>query len=171
MTRPETTEYAPYYEKYIALVADGDIVKTLETQIDATLEVLRSLSEEKGNHRYAPDKWSIKQLVGHLSDTERIFAYRALRIARNDKTPLPGFEQDDFVANADFDSARLAGLADEFAAVRNANIHLLRGFSSEAWLRSGIASENGLSARAAAYIIAGHELYHLDILKTRYLAA
>ncbi len=169
MTKPETTEYAPYYGKYISLVADGDIVKTLENQIDATLQVLRGLSEEKGNHCYAPGKWSVKEVIGHLIDTERIFAYRALRIARNDKTPLPGFEQDDFVANADFDSARVADLADEFAAVRKANLSLFRRLSDEAWLRSGTASENGLSARAAAYIIAGHELYHLDILKTRYL--
>ena len=169
MTKPETTEYAPYYGKYISLVADGDIVTTLENQIDATLQVLRGLGEEKGNHRYAPGKWSVKEMIGHLIDTERIFAYRALCFARNDKTPLPGFEQDDYVANADFDSARLADLADEFAAVRKANVSLFRRLSDEAWLRSGTASGNGLSARAAAHIIAGHELYHLDILKTRYL--
>jgi hypothetical protein len=169
MTKPDTTEYAPYYGKYVSLVPDGDIVATLEKQIGGTLQLLRGLSEEQGNHRYEPGKWSIKEMLGHLIDTERIFAYRALCIGRNDKTPLPGFEQDDYVANATFDAARLSDLADEFAMVRNANVRMLRGFSDEAWLRSGTASGNGLSARAAACIIAGHELYHLDILKTRYL--
>jgi|SRR5262245_18611180 len=169
MTKPETTEYAPYFARYISLVPEGDLLATLENQNEATLKLLRSLSEEKGGYRYAPGKWSIKELVGHLIDTERVFAYRALCFARDDKTPLPGMEQDDFVRGADFDSIRLADLADEFAAVRRSNLYLFRHFNREAWLRRGTASGNEMSARAAAFIIAGHELYHLDVLKTRYL--
>jgi len=169
MTKPETTEYAPYFGKYISLVPDGDLVATLENQIETTVKLLRGLGEEKGGHRYAPGKWSIKEMIGHLIDTERVFAYRALCFARNDRTPLPSFEQDGFVAGADFDSLRLTHLTDEFAAVRRANVHLFRHLKEDAWLRRGTASDNEMSTRAAAYIIAGHELYHLDILKTRYL--
>ena len=169
MTKPETTEYATYFGRYISLVPDGNIVATLEQQNKATLELLGGLSEEQGIYRYAPGKWSIKEMVGHLIDTERVFAYRALCFARNDKTPLASFEQDDFVAGADFDSLRLADLADEFAIVRQSNVYLFRHLSDEAWSRRGSASGNEMSTRAAAFIIAGHELYHLDVLKTRYL--
>src|SRR5262245_37977924 len=98
MTKPEPTEYAPYYDRYISLVPDGDIIATLKNQNEVTHKLLCSLTEEKGNHRYAPGKWSVKEMIGHLIDTERVFAYRALCFARNDKTPLPSFEQDDFVA-------------------------------------------------------------------------
>jgi hypothetical protein len=169
MTRPDSTEYAPYYDKYVSLVPDGPIVATLGSQIETTLDLLRGLSETQGDSRYAPGKWTIKELVGHVIDAERIFAYRALRIARNDKTPLPGFEQDDFVAGANFNAIPLAELADELAVVRESNLRMFRHLTDDAWLRRGTASDNEMSARAAAYIIAGHELYHLDILKTRYL--
>jgi DinB superfamily len=169
MTKAQPAEYAPYYERYVSLVAEGDLAATLERQLADTLGLLRGLNEEQGNHRYAPDKWSVKQVVGHMIDTERIFAYRALCIGRNDKTALPGFEQDDYVAGAQFDSLPLAHLVDEFAAVRQSNLRLFRGFSDEAWLRSGVASGNPLSTRAAVSIIAGHELYHVAVLKQRYL--
>lgn len=169
MTRPDSTEYAPYYGKYVSLVPDGPIVATLGNQIETTLDLLRGLSETQGDSRYAPGKWTIKELVGHVIDAERIFAYRALRIARNDKTPLPGFEQDDFVAGANFNAIPLAELTDELAAVRESNLRMFRHLTDDAWLRRGTASDNEVSARALAYIIAGHELYHLDILKTRYL--
>ncbi|HEX9000196.1 MAG TPA: DinB family protein [Blastocatellia bacterium] len=165
---PAKDEYAPYYEKYTSLVPEGDIVAALEQQPAATLALLRSLSEEQGNHRYAPEKWSIKELVGHVIDTERIFAYRALRIARGDTTPLPGFEQDGYITNGNFDARRLSDLAAEFETVRQSTLFLLRHLSDEAWARRGVASENEVTVRALAHIIAGHELHHLEILRSRY---
>jgi hypothetical protein len=169
MTTPETNEYASYFGKYVSLVNSDDIVATLEKQNQQTIEFLTGLGEGKGEYRYAPEKWTVKEVVGHITDTERIFAYRALRIGRGDKTPLPGFDQDVFAANVDYSAISLSDLSAEFSAVRRANLLLFRGFNQDAWLRRGVASDNELSARAAAYIIAGHELYHLDILKTRYL--
>jgi hypothetical protein len=169
IARPEANEYAPYYEKYVSLVPDGKIIEILEQQLEKTLALFGTLSEEKGNFRYAPEKWSIKQLVGHLSDTERIFAYRALRFARNDRHPLEGFEQDDYIANADFDGCRLSDLVTEFGYVRKSSIYLLRHLSDEAWRRHGVASDNEVSVRALAYMLAGHELHHLNVLSERYL--
>jgi uncharacterized damage-inducible protein DinB len=167
--KPESNEFAPYYSKYISLVRDGDVVSTLRQQLDNSLSLLRGISEEKANSRYAPDKWSVKEVVGHVLDTERIFGYRALRFARNDQTPLNGFEQDDYVRAANFGKIRLSDLADEFQNVRQANIHLFRSLDDAAWLRRGAANENEVSVRALAYIIAGHELHHMGILKTKYL--
>lgn len=168
-TRPATGEFAPYYGKYIELVKGDDIVATLEAQISATLGVLRGLTEAQGNHRYEPGKWSIKEVVGHVVDAERIFAYRALRIARNDPTPLAGFEQDGYVASANFGAAVLANLTDGLELVRRSNLVMFRQFSPEAWQRRGTASENPVSVRALAYIIAGHELHHIRLLRRRYL--
>ncbi len=170
ITRPETNEYAPDYGKYVTLVPDGVIATTLAAQLEETLALFHSISEEQGSYAYAPGKWSIKELLGHIIDCERIFAYRALCIGRNDKTPLPGFEQDDYVASTDFNARTLSTLIDEFAAVRQANLALFKHFTDAEWQRRGTASENEVSARALAYIIAGHELYHRGILKTRYLA-
>jgi hypothetical protein len=168
--RPEATEYAPYFEKYVSLVPEGDIAETLAAQLAQTLTLWRSVPEELGRRAYAPGKWSIKEMMGHVIDTERIMAYRALRIARGDQTPLPGFEQDGYIANSNFNARTIADLADEFEAVRRANVHLIKHLSAEELQRRGTASENSISARALAYIIAGHELYHQDLLKTRYLA-
>ena len=167
---PEPTEYPPYYEKYVSLVPPGEIMTTLEQQLDQTLAVLRSIPEAQGNSRYAPDKWSIKELIGHLTDTERIFAYRALRFARHDQTPLSSFEQDDYVREAAFDACQLTDLVAEFEHVRRANLYLFRHLAPAAWLRRGVANKGEVSVRALAYIIAGHERHHLEILKTRYLS-
>jgi hypothetical protein len=169
ITRPATTEFAAYYGKYIELVQGDDVVPALERQISATLALLRGLTEAQGNHRYESDKWSIKEVVGHVIDAERIFAYRALRIGRNDQTPLAGFEQDGYVTNANFDGAALADLAGELELVRESNLAMFRQFSPEAWQRQGTASEHPVSVRALAYIIAGHELHHVALLRTRYL--
>ncbi len=168
-TKPALTEHAPGYSKVIELVADGDIIQTLEQQIENTLSLLRTVSTDKANFRYAPDKWSVKEVLGHLIDSERIFSYRALRFARNDQTPLPGYEQDDYVREGGFDSRNLAELAEEFATLRRATIQLLRSLNETQWLRHGKANENEVSVRALAYIIAGHELHHIDILRSRYL--
>src|SRR5438045_9081546 len=136
--RPEQTAYAPYYGRYISLVPDTDVVETLERQIEETLALLRGVGEERAGHRYEPGKWSIKEVVGHLIDTERIFAYRALAIARGEQKPLPGMEQDEYMACSDFDSRTLADLAEEFSHVRRANTLMLRGLSDEAWSRRGV---------------------------------
>jgi hypothetical protein len=166
--RPEASEYAPYYDRYISLVAGNDLLGSLEREFVETLDLLRGVSEERAGFRYAPDKWSIRQVVGHLSDSERIFAYRALRIARNDKTPLSGFEQDDFVNAANFDDIPMAELVREFEYVRLANLQLFRQFTDEAWKRLGVANHVEISARALGYIISGHEIYHRAILRERY---
>jgi hypothetical protein len=167
--RPEPNEYAPDFEKYVSLVQDADLLETLERQGAETLALLRGLPEERGAHRYEPDKWSVKQLVGHLNDTERLFAYRVLAISRGDTQPLPGMDQDEWMAGVDFDARTLADLADEFEAVRAATLHLLRHLSPEAWARRGTANGNEVTVRAAGYIVAGHEAHHVRILRERYL--
>ena len=169
ISKPDGTEYLPYYGKYISLVPDGDILPVLSQQLDKTLTLLRSIPESQAGFRYAPDKWSIKELVGHVIDTERIFSYRALCFARNDGTPLPGYEQDDYIRNASFDDYPLGELADEFESVRRSSIFLFRHLEREAWMRRGVASESEVSVRALAYIIAGHERHHREILRSRYL--
>lgn len=169
--KPHTTEYLPYYSRYVALVPDGDILTVLRKQMEETLALLGSIPEVRADFRYAPDKWSIKELVGHMIDSERIFAYRALRFARNDKTPLPGYEQDDYVSNASFGSCKLADLASEFESVRRSNLFLFRHLDGDAWMRKGLANDSEASVRALAHIIAGHELHHREILRNRYLSA
>ncbi len=167
--KPEETEYLPYYGKYISRVADGNIVNLLSEQLNETLTLLRGVSESQANSRYAPDKWSVKELLGHVIDGERIFAYRALRFARNDKTDLPGYEQDDYVRNASFDDWPLEELASEFEAVRRSTLSLLSHLDRDAWMRKGLANNSEVSVRALAYIIAGHELHHREILQSKYL--
>lgn len=169
--KPDKTEYLPYYSKYVALVPEGDILTVLRKQMEETADLLNSIPESRADFRYAPDKWSIKELVGHLIDSERIFAYRALRFARNDKTPLPGYEQDDYVSNASFGSCTLADLASEFESVRRSNLFLFRHLDGKAWMRKGLANDSEASVRALAHIIAGHELHHREILRNRYLSA
>jgi hypothetical protein len=170
LSKPGSDEYAPYYEKYIALLPATDVVTTLQTQMESTRTLLSSIDEANAGYRYAADKWSIKELVGHLIDGERVFAYRALRFARNDQTPLHGFEQDDYVLNGDFEGRTLADLAAEFEHLRRSNILFFQGLSDEAWTRRGTANDTPVSVRAIAHIIAGHEVHHINILKTRYLA-
>jgi len=167
--RPAKTEYAPYYEKYVSRVPDGDIVANLGRQLEETLALINSIPEARGSFRYAEGKWSIKELIGHVIDSERVFAYRALRFARGDKTPLSGFEQDDFVRGADFDKRTLNDLADEYQHVRRSTISLFASLDESAWDRRGAANNNEVSVRGLAFIMAGHERHHIDILKTHYL--
>jgi len=169
--RPQTGEYGSYYQRYIDLATEDDIVAALDAQSRETATVLGGLSEEQASHRYEPGKWSVKQLVGHVIDGERIFAFRALAFARGETNPLPGFEQDPYVANAGSDDRSIADLAEELATVRKANVLMFRALSEEAWKRSGIASDNPISVRALAYILLGHERHHLRILRERYLGA
>ena len=169
IARPDATEHAPYYAKYIDKVPEGDLLAILERQRQETLALLKGIPEAKAGHRYAPGKWSIKEVVGHVNDAERVFAYRAMRIARGDGTPLAGFEQEPYVATGKFDARPLADLAAEFDAIRRATQALLKSLDTEAVGRRGTASGNGVSARALAYIIAGHERHHMDLVKERYL--
>jgi DinB superfamily len=169
--KPDTTEYLPYYGKYVSLVPEGDILTVLGKQMEETIGLLNSIPESRANFRYAPDKWSIKELVGHVIDTERIFTYRALRFARNDKTPLPGYEQDDYIRNASFDRCKLTDLASELETVRQSTVFLFKHLDENAWMRRGLANDAEASVRALAHIIAGHELHHREILRSRYLPA
>jgi hypothetical protein len=169
MNKPDSTEYAPYFEKYISLPHEKEIVATLGKQIESTLGLIRGLSDAEGDRRYAPGKWSVREVVGHLIDAERIFGYRAMRFARNDATPLPGFDENSFVANAGFGSRSLADLADEFEHTRKSNVYLFKNLDGDASMRRGVSNNNEISVRAIAYVIAGHELHHMEILRTRYL--
>jgi hypothetical protein len=167
--KPEKGEFLPYYERYIDLVGSGDILSTLSRQMAETQALLRSLPASVATYRYAPGKWSVNEVIGHLIDSERIFTSRALRFARNDPTALPGFEQDDYVSNSSFDSYPLSELASELKSVRESTVFLFKHLQENAWMRRGIANGAEVSVRALAYIIAGHELHHREILRARYL--
>lgn len=166
--RPSATEYPPYVQRYIDLVPDEDITAGLEKQGKDTLALLRSLSEEKASSRYAPEKWSVKQVVRHFTDAERIFAYRALAIARGETQPLPGFDENSYAAASDADQRQIRDLADEYEAVRRSTIALFRGLSPEAWKRAGTANDNPATPRGLAYTILGHERHHLRVLREKY---
>jgi uncharacterized damage-inducible protein DinB len=171
VARPQAGEFAPYYERYISLVQGDDILSTLDSQRRQMMLLLSGRDEADGDFRYAPEKWSAKEVLGHICDSERIFAYRALRIARGDTTPIEGFEQDDYVRNGPFAQRPLCDLVEDFIAVRRATLSLLRDLDEAAWLRRGIANKIEVSVRALAYIIAGHELHHRGILEDKYFAA
>jgi hypothetical protein len=167
--KPQTGEYNTYYQRYIDLATEDDIVGALDAQAHETAAVLGGLSEAQASHRYAPDKWSVKQVVGHIIDGERVFAYRVLSIGRGDTNALPGFEQEPWVVNGGADERSISDLAEELATVRKANVMMMRALSDEAWRRIGTASDNMVSPRALAYIMLGHERHHLRIVRERYL--
>ena len=168
--RPESTEYAPYYDRYISLVGDGNILATLDAQRRETLLLLSCRDDKDGDFRYAPGKWSAKEVLGHVCDTERVFSYRALCIARADRTPLASFEQDDYVRNGPFAQRPLSELIEDYIAVRRASLTLFRNLDGQAWQRRGIANQNEVSVRALAYMIAGHEIHHRRILEEKYFS-
>jgi uncharacterized damage-inducible protein DinB len=167
--RPQSNDYAPYYEKYVMLVPDGDFLEILETQLREMEQLLEPLTDAHADFRYAPGKWSIKEVLGHINDAERIFAVRILRIARGDQTPLPGFEQDDYVKVSNAASRKLSDLLVEFSAIRRATIALIRSLDDASWLRRGTASGKEVSVLAIAFIIAGHTLHHHAIFEEKYL--
>jgi hypothetical protein len=169
--RPQAGEYNAYYQKYIDLVSDDDIRMILRVQLADTLALLRPVSESKAAFRYGPDKWSIKQVVGHLIDAERVFLYRATCIARGDRTPLPSFDENKYVDGANFDQRTFQGLLAELEAARASTAAFFQNISDDAWRSLGVASTFDISVRAIAYIIAGHELHHRAILADRYLGA
>ena len=169
--RPESSEYPPYAEGYISLVPNGSIVGILSQQLDETLALIKSIPDARHDWRYAEGKWSVKELIGHVIDSERVFAYRALRFGRGDSTPLAGFEQDDFVKGATFSERSLSDLAEEYEHVRRATISLFANFDEEALSRRGSANNSEVSVRALAFMMAGHERHHVEILRTRYLSS
>lgn len=166
--RPAATEYAPNYGGYVSRVPEGDLIGLLETQRRETQSLLAGLTEAQALHRYAPGKWSVKEVIGHVADSERVFCYRAMRFARGDQTPLPGFDENLYAPAGRFDARPLSDLAAELDAVRRATLALLRSFDVEALARRGTANGKEVSVRALAYIIAGHERHHLAILRERY---
>jgi len=167
--RPEASEHAEYYGRYIGLVPEDDLCAAMAGQTAATLEFLRALPEAAGDVRYAPGKWSIKEVVGHMTDAERVFGLRALFFARLDPAALPGFEQDDWVRAATFDEQPLAELIAEFEHVRRGNLYFFKHLPAQAWLRRGTASGYQFTVRALGYAMVGHERYHLEVLRSRYL--
>jgi hypothetical protein len=167
--RPEPGEYPSYSQTYIDTVQGGDILRAFSEQLESTLSLLAKIDDQAaGTFAYAPGKWTIKQVLGHVIDTERIFAYRALRISRNDSTPLSGFEQDDYVPFAGSNERSLASLLDEFEAVRQSTIALFRNIPQDAWLRKGSANNYPVTVRGIAFQAAGHEAHHVKILREKY---
>lgn len=169
LARPKPEEAAPHYSKYIDLVGSGDIVSALEIQLQETTAFLTTVSEEKSLHRYAPDKWTIREVLNHIIDGERVFAFRAFWFARGSSDPLPGFEQDDYVEASGANKIDWASHVEEFQRVRWSTISLFRNLPGEAWSREGIASGNPFTVRALAYILAGHVSHHLNLIKKHYL--
>jgi hypothetical protein len=167
ITKPQPEEHAEYYAKYIKLVGD-DALGALRSQSASTPRLLSGLSEAQAMHRYAPGKWSVKEVVGHMMDAERVFSYRALRIARADKTPLPGFDENAWVPAAHFDRRPMADLVSDYQTMRAATVSLFASLDEEALTRVGTANDQPFSVRALAHIIAGHELHHVAILRERY---
>jgi len=167
--RPDSSEYAPFYAGYVSQVPEGDVLDLLARQIDDTTALIGGLSEAQAGHRYAPGKWSIKEIVGHVADAERVFSYRALRIGRNDQTPLPSFDENAWMPYGNFDAQPLANLLSELRAVRQSTLALYRSFTPEAVVRRGVASQKEISVRAIIYVTAGHERHHVGILRDRYL--
>jgi len=168
LQRPDETEYDPAYAGYISLVPEGSYFDLLGVQTHETREFFEKLSEEKGNYRYAPDKWSIKEILGHVMDSERVFAYRALCIARGEQQSLPGFDQDAYARVADYDRISLAKALQHYTALRVSTILLLEQLPAQAWTRKGISNQKPISVRALAYIIAGHERHHMRVITERY---
>lgn len=167
---PEAYEYAEYYKTYVKLVPEGDIVQILDDQMKVTMDKLKSLTKEESEYRYATGKWSIKEVMGHIIDTERIMSYRLLSIARGEKISLPGYDENKYVEEANFDNQSLKDLLDHFVAVRQSTIYLINSLSRETLTRKGIANGHEVTVRALITIIAGHELHHRKIIIERYLS-
>jgi hypothetical protein len=166
--RPGSDEYAEFYAGYIARLPQGDVLELLAGQKEQIAALAATVSAERETFRYAPGKWSVRELVGHVGDAERIFGYRALRFSRGDEAPLPGFEENAYVASSGFDARPLGSLLAELTALREANLLMFQGLAPEAWLRRGVANTHPISVRALAFILAGHFHHHLGVLRERY---
>lgn len=171
LSRPTPDEQGSYYSLYIDKVPEGDLFSILVEQMKDTVALLSSLDDAQADYRYAPGKWSVKEVLGHISETERIMCYRLLRVARGDQTPMAGFDEEAFVRTGCFHARGMTDLLEEFTSVRQATLTLLRGVPEEAWTRTGNVSNGVLSARALAYVLSGHEKHHVQVLQERYLSA
>lgn len=169
MKRPEKTEYAEFYETYVLRVPETEILPAMERQIAEARKIFAEIAEEKGAFAYSEGKWTIKELLGHLIDGEKILAYRALRIARNDKTPIEGYEENLYVENGNFNNRTLADLVEDFALLRQVNVRFFKSLPENAWTRTGTANNKEFSVRGLAYVIVGHVRHHLGVLRERYL--
>jgi len=170
MNRPKKNEYAEFYAGYVSLVEETDISAALLNQTNDLQQLFAEISEEKGDYRYAAGKWSVRELLGHVVDGERVFSYRALRISRGDETPLAGFEENFYVANSNFSNIKLADTLEEFSLLRQSNVLFFKNLTDEMWGKSGTASGATISVRALAYVMVGHLRHHVNILRERYLA-
>lgn len=170
MNRPLNSEYQSYYETYISKVKEDDALSFMEEQLKRFINLFKSIPKEKENYSYAAGKWNIKEVLGHITDSERVFAYRALCIARGEKKSLPGFDQNEYAEEANFNERKLQDMLNEFRLQRESNIILFKSFSEDMLNRLGTANEKQVTVRALLFIIAGHAEHHFDILKTRYLA-
>ncbi len=168
---PAPDEYSPAFAAYVGRVPPGDIVETLSRQLGDTLHTLAPVTTPHGGYRYAEGKWSIKQVVGHLADAERVFAYRLMCVARGEQQSLPGFDEDAYVAGAGFDELSMSQLTELLGRVRHATTTLLETLPTSAWTKRGTANGKAVSVRALAHVIAGHELHHRQVLRERYLPA
>jgi DinB family protein len=166
--RPADTEFAPFYAGYVALVPEGDVLAALEAQIDELRGLARSVAPARETFRYAPDKWSVRQVVGHLTDGERVFGHRLFCFSRGEQAALPSFDEKAYVAQSAYDRVPLAELLEELVTVRRGNLAVLRRLDGEAWGRVGTASGKPVTVRALAYVMAGHPRHHLAILRERY---
>jgi hypothetical protein len=168
MQRPNENEYDPYYGRYIGLVGKEDIIEILDKQKAGIADAFGGFGEDKGTYRYAEGKWSVKEMLSHIIDGERMFGYRIFRIARGDKTPIEGFEQDGYIENSHANERSFSEMIEEFSNLRSANVHLLRNLGATDWIRTGTANDREISVRALAYVMAGHISHHLNILNERY---
>ena len=169
LQRPNNDEYREYFDRYIALVPEGEIIILMKDQLEEVINFLDEISEDKSTYRYADGKWSIKEVLGHMIDTELIMTYRALRIARKDNKPLEGFDENEFVNSANFDKLSFASLMELFESTRKMTIALFKTFDSSKGAAIGIADNYKISLRSIAYIIVGHVTHHLTVIKERYL--
>jgi len=168
LTRPGADEYAEFYAGYVSLVPETDVLPALDEQVDELGAICRSVSPERESYRYQPGKWSVREMIGHIGDAERVFGYRAFCFSRGEQQPLPGFDEKVYVAASGFDVRPLASLFDEWAALRRVNLTLLRGLDEKAWTSRGTAFSKSVSVRALAYIMAGHVRHHMGVLASRY---
>lgn len=164
----EEDEYAPNFSSYVNLVAEGDLINILSKQIEETINLLQGISDEQAYFRYAPEKWSLKEVIGHLADTERVMGYRILSIARSESIVLSGFDENEFVQNASFNKQSVKDLLQNLQVVRQSTIHLIKSLSTEDFIRRGLANNFEVTVRALIVIIAGHELHHCNIIRERY---
>jgi hypothetical protein len=168
MKKPNKDEYALFYHTYVEKTPDGDIVKSMNKQITEVKRIFKNVSKKQSEYRYSPDKWSVKEVLGHIIEAERVLSYRMLRFARNDGKDLHGFDENEYIRQANYSEIKLADLVEEFCALRASNVMMLKNFSEAMSLRTGTANGNKFSVRALAYVMYGHVNHHLKILKERY---